>query len=104
MFDMRPVGYVIGMLLVALGGTMFIPWLVDIIWDTGGGGTFAEAGLITVMFGGSMALASSNSRAAGLSIQQAFLLTTLSWVALPLFAALPFCLGAPHVSYTDAFF
>jgi len=104
MFDLRPVGYVIGLLLVALGGTMFIPWLVDVIWQTGGGGTFAISGMITVVFGGSMALASANSRAAGLTIQQAFLLTTLSWFALPLFAALPFWLGAPDASYTDAFF
>ena len=104
MFDLRPVGYVIGLLLVVLGATMFIPWGVDIIWATGGGGTFAEAGMITVLFGGSMALASANSRSPGLNIQQAFFLTTMSWVALPLFAALPFWLGAPHASFTDSFF
>lgn len=104
MFDLRPVGYVIGLLLVALGATMFIPWGVDILWATGGGGTFAASGMITILFGGSMALASANSRTPGLSLQQAFLLTVMSWVALPFFAALPFWLGAPHASYTDAFF
>lgn len=104
MFDLRPVGYVIGLLLVALGGTMFIPWGVDIIWETGGGGTFAISAMITILFGGSMALASANSRSAGLSLQQAFLLTVMSWLALPVFAALPFWLGPPDASYTDAFF
>ncbi len=104
MFDLRPVGYVIGLLLLTLGATMFIPWAVDTIWQTGGGGTFAVSGIITILFGGSMALASANSRTPGLKLQQAFLLTVMSWVALPIFAALPFWLGAPHVSYTDAFF
>ncbi len=104
MFDLRPVGYVIGLLLVALGVAMFIPWGVDIIWATGGGGTFAASAMITILFGGSMALASANSRQPGLSLQQVFLLTVMSWVALPVFAALPFWLGAPNASYTDAFF
>ncbi len=104
MFDLRPVGYVIGLLLVALGATMFIPWAVDILWETGGGGTFAVSGAITMLFGGTMALASANSRTPGLNLQQAFLLTVMSWVALPVFAGLPFWFGAPHASYTDAFF
>lgn len=104
MFDLRPVGYVIGLLLVALGTSMIVPWSVDMIWETGGGGTFAISGAITVLFGGSMALASANSRTPGLNVQQAFFLTVMSWVALPIFAALPFWLGAPHASYTDAFF
>lgn len=104
MFDLRPVGYVIGLLLVALGVSMFIPWVVDMWWQTGGGGTFAESGLITLFVGGAMALASANSRTPGLNLQQAFFLTVMSWVALPVFAALPFWIGAPDASYTDAFF
>ena len=104
MFDLRPVGYVIGLLLVALGGTMFIPWGVDIALNTGGGGTFAVSAMVTILFGGSMALASANARNPGLNLQQAFLLTVMSWLALPIFAALPFWLGAPNASYTDSFF
>ncbi|MCF6272073.1 MAG: TrkH family potassium uptake protein [Rhodobacteraceae bacterium] len=104
MFDFRPVGYVIGLLLVALGATMLIPWAVDIAWDTGGGGTFAVSAAITILFGGSLALASANSRTPGLNLQQAFLLTVMSWLALPVFAALPFWFGAPQATYTDAFF
>jgi trk system potassium uptake protein TrkH len=104
MFDLRPVGYVIGLLLVALGATMFIPWGVDVIWATGGGGTFAVSGAITVLFGGSMALASANSRTPGLNLQQAFSLTVLSWVVLPIFGALPLFFGPPFLSITDSYF
>lgn len=104
MFDVRPVGYVIGLLLVVLGATMVVPWLVDVFAQTGGGGTFALSGMLTVLLGGTMAMASANSRTASLNIQQAFLLTVMSWVVLPIAGALPFWLGAPHTSFTNAYF
>jgi len=40
----------------------------------------------------------------GLTIQQTFLLTTGVWLALPIFGALPFMLGATGLGFTDAFF
>ena len=39
-----------------------------------------------------------------LSVKQAFTLTSLSWLALTGFAALPFAFGELDMSYTDAFF
>ena len=41
---------------------------------------------------------------AGLSIQQAFLLTTTVWVTVPLFGALPFLLGETDLGFVDALF
>ncbi|MSU90094.1 potassium transporter TrkH [Rhodobacteraceae bacterium 2CG4] len=104
MIDVRPVGYVIGMLVAALGITMLLPLLADMIEARGEGATFAVAALVTVVSGGTMALACMSGRDPGLTLQQIFLLTTGTWLALPLFGALPFWIGAPGVSYTDAFF
>ena len=39
-----------------------------------------------------------------MNIQQVFLMTTLVWLVLPVFAALPFWIGAPGAHYTNAFF
>jgi trk system potassium uptake protein TrkH len=39
-----------------------------------------------------------------LTIQQAFLMTALTWGVLPLFGALPFMLGATQLGFIDAFF
>ena len=55
-------------------------------------------------FGALIALACSNGVKEGLSLQQTFLLTTGVWLALPVFAALPFALGATEARYVDAFF
>jgi trk system potassium uptake protein TrkH len=104
MYDLRPVGYVIGYLVAALGLTMLIPMGVDLLFGNGEWEVFFEAGLITFVAGGSIALACSNGVTDRLSIQQIFLLTTVIWVALPLFGGLPFMLGATEASLTDAFF
>ena len=102
--ELRPVGYVIGLLVAALGGTMLIPFAVDLYDGLGHWPVFLEASVITILIGGLVALACSNGVKSGLTIQQTFILTTGVWLALPLFGALPFALGATDSSYTDAFF
>lgn len=102
--DIRPVGYVIGILVAVLGLTMIFPFLVDLINDNGHWPVFLESGVLTISVGGMVALACSNGVKEGLTLQQTFLLTTGVWLALPVFGALPFYLGATDASYTDAFF
>jgi trk system potassium uptake protein TrkH len=104
MFDLRPVFNVIGMLVSFLGLTMLFPLLLDFSRSNGHSGAFFESFLITVLMGGMVYLATRRQKASGLSLQQTFLLTTGVWVALPIFGALPFVLGATDASYTDAFF
>jgi trk system potassium uptake protein TrkH len=104
MFDLRPVIYVIGLLVAALGITMLIPMGVDLFYGSSDWGVFLESSVITSLIGGAMALATANSVGRGLSIQQTFLLTTGVWLALPIFGALPFVLSAEDVRPVDAFF
>ncbi len=104
MLDLRPVGYVIGLLVAVLGLFMVLPLLVDIAEGRGQALVFVEAGLITILTGAMIAMACANGVREGLSIQQTFLLTTGVWVMLPLFGALPFMLGQTDSSFTDAFF
>mgnify|MGYP000190909208 CR=1 FL=1 len=104
MFDIRPVGYLVGLLLTAMGATMVVPLLVDIAEGRGHWPVFLESMIITCLVGGLVALACRNPTGKGLSIQQAFLMTTLTWVVLPLFGALPLMLGATGLGFIDAFF
>ena len=104
MFDIRPVGYVIGLLVAMLGASMFIPMTVDLLEGDGHWPVFAESALITVLVGGLLALACANAVGQGLSLRQTFLLTTTVWLVLPVFAALPFVLGATEARFVDAFF
>ena len=104
MLDLRPVGYVIGLLTTGLGGAMLVPMAVDGLAGHANGLAFLECAVITMATGGLVALACRNSMGRGLTLQQAFLLTSGVWVVLPLFGALPFMLGRPGAGFTDAYF
>ncbi|SFA72775.1 trk system potassium uptake protein TrkH [Poseidonocella pacifica] len=104
MFDLRPVGYVIGLLLLALGATMLLPLALDIYDGEGHWDAFLESCLITMLAGGLMSLACANGVGDRLSLEQTFLLTSGVWFMLPIFGALPFILGATEARAVDAFF
>ena len=104
MIDLRPAGYVIGLLLVALGALMLFPMALDFAHGDDNWRAMLEAAVITVIAGGVLALACANGTGQGLSLQQSFILTTGVWVTLPLFGTLPLILGAPGLGFLDAFF
>ena len=104
MFDMRPVFYVIGLLVTVLGATMLVPMTVDLALGRPDWPVFLESAVISVVVGASMALASANGVGRGLTLQQTFLLTTGVWLALPLFGAIPFMLSEVGARPVDAVF
>ncbi|MDQ2092008.1 TrkH family potassium uptake protein [Marimonas arenosa] len=104
MIDLRPVGYVVGLMVAALGLTMLLPLIVDLAEGRGHWPAFAESAVLTTLVGGLVALACQNGVRSGLTLQQTFLLTTGVWLVLPVFGALPLMLGATQLSFTDAFF
>ncbi|WP_298560866.1 TrkH family potassium uptake protein [uncultured Aliiroseovarius sp.] len=104
MLDMRPVIYVIGLLVAVLGATMLIPVVIDLADNNPDWQVFLQSAVVTMLIGGSMALSTANGVGKGLTIQQTFLLTTGVWVALPIFGALPFALGELDARPVDAFF
>lgn len=104
MIDLRPVAYVNGLLLVALGFTMLGPLLADLVTGNGHWPVFAQSAIITVLVGGLVSLSSANGVSEALNIRQTFVLTTSVWVLLPLFGALPFMLGQTDSPPVDAVF
>lgn len=104
MFDLRPVSYVIGLLLAALALAMLGPLVADLAAGNGQWPVFLESAVITGLAGGLMALASSNGVKQGLTIRQSFVLTSCVWLFMPLFGAIPFMLGATESRFVDAYF
>lgn len=104
MIDLRPVGYVIGLLLIALGASMGLPALIDWLDGSPNWHAFVLSGAVTVFVGLSLALACRAERREGLTIRQTFLLTVLAWVVATAFAALPMGFGVPHLSPADSVF
>ncbi len=104
MHDLRPVVSVIGRLTVVLGGSMAIAAAVDAVSGSSNWQGIGFAAFLTTTAGLALALVTRSVGLARLSRQQAFLLTTFVWMALPIFGAFPLMLGAPGLSFTDAYF
>lgn len=104
MLDLRPVGYVIGLLVAALAAAMLVPFLLDVALGDPRSMAFAASAAITGVTGALLALATAGSAHQGLTLQQSFLLTAGVWLILPAFGALPFLLGDEPCSVTDAYF
>ncbi|MEM1273720.1 MAG: TrkH family potassium uptake protein [Pseudomonadota bacterium] len=104
MLDLRPIGYVLGLLLVVLGLSMLLPMAVGVVANSGQWATFAQSALLTGLSGLFLMLACASSRRQGLNLQETFLMTTSVWLVLPVFAALPFIFGPTQASYVDGLF
>ena len=99
-----PVLHILSILVTPLSGVMLISGLVDLAKDNPNWINFFSASIITLFIGMSVFLATREKRDQNLDLRQAFLLTTLSWIAVALFGALPFYLSSLNLSLTDSFF
>ena len=103
MFDFRPVLFAIGILLTTLAVAMCAPMIADLVTDHPDWRVFATSAGLTLFIGGIMIL-TNRTQIHQISIRQAFVLTTLSWLVMTAFAALPMAYSDIGLSYTDAFF
>lgn len=99
-----PVANIIGRLNLVMGVSMLMPGGLDWLDGNPNWQGMLIAALLTAAGGAALAQVTAGQRSAGLKRHQAFLLTVLIWVVLPLFGALPFVFGAPLATFTDAFF
>ena len=104
MIDIRPVGYILGWLVLVLGILMLAPLLLDLYDASPNAQAFAVSAVLTIVGGAAVAVACADNRNRHLGLRQGFLLTTGSWAIFPAFAGLPLMLGEPHLSFTDAYF
>lgn len=101
--DLRPILHLNGVLLTGLAVLMLIPAMVDLAYDDSDWLVFGASAIATGFFGIALILANRRPNMA-LNVRQAFLLTSVSWVMLSLFAALPFRFATISLSYAGSFF
>ncbi|MDP2206585.1 MAG: TrkH family potassium uptake protein [Alphaproteobacteria bacterium] len=99
----KPVFFINGILLLILSAAMFLPVIIDLAHDSGDWKVFASAQLITAFVGFALIFANRED-SFSLNLRQTFVLTSVSWVFMTAFAALPFCFSEVQLSYTRAFF
>jgi trk system potassium uptake protein TrkH len=103
LISFRPVLFILGLLVAAMGLAMIVPALADIAAGHGDWIVFVASGACSLGLGG-LFIFTTIGEPIELSLRQGFLLTTLSWIGLSAVGALPLVFSELDLSYTDAFF
>ena len=102
MSNYKTVFFTLGILQIILGIFMLIPVIVQFFY-TEVDSSFFGASIVTIIFG-TLFFLSNLDHDKKLNLQQAFLLTSLSWLSIAIFGSLPFIFSNTGFSITNAFF
>ncbi|MEW5787271.1 MAG: potassium transporter TrkG [Pseudomonadota bacterium] len=98
-----PILHVLGMIIAVFGLAMLLPLAWSEITRDGAQRAYDEAVLITLGSGVLLWLAGRRWKRE-LKARDGILLVVLTWLATPLFAALPLLIQFPSLTFTDAYF
>lgn len=107
LLEVRPVFYLTGAMLMALGVAMLAPAAVDLFYGRAEWRAFAASAIVSSLAGAGLMGLFRSSLAGGLTLRQAFLLTPVAWTTVIFFAAVPLYFsdyGQLSGSFTNAFF
>ena len=102
MSNYKTVFFTLGLLQIILGLSMIIPILAQLIYEETDAG-FISSGIISIVFG-MLFFLSNLDHDKKINLQQAFLLTSLSWLSIAIFGSLPFVFSELNLKIVDAFF
>ena len=102
MSNYKTVFFTLGILQIILGIFMLIPIFVQFFFKEIDS-SFFGASIITIIFG-TLFFLSNLDHDKKLNLQQAFLLTALSWLSIAIFGSLPLIFSEVNFSFTNAFF
>jgi len=102
MSNYKTVFFTLGILQIILGIFMLIPIFVQFFFKEIDS-SFFGASIITIIFG-TLFFLSNLDHDRKLNLQQAFLLTALSWLSIAIFGSLPLIFSEVNFSFTNAFF
>ncbi|HHN73050.1 MAG TPA: TrkH family potassium uptake protein, partial [Thermopetrobacter sp.] len=103
--DIYRILFAVGMLILLLAVAMLPPLLVDLLRGSSDWQVFALSMAITAFTGMMMVLVSRDAATPVMHVREGFLLTLASWLAVSLFAALPYLLRgdlAPASAWFEA--
>ncbi|MBD1148451.1 MAG: potassium transporter TrkH [Pelagibacteraceae bacterium TMED201] len=102
MSNYKTVFFTLGILQIILGIFMFVPIIIQFLYSEVDS-SFFGASIVTIIFG-TLFFLSNLDHDKKLTLQQAFLLTALSWFSIAIFGSLPFVFSDLDFSFTNAFF
>ena len=104
MLNFKLILNVLGILLIAIGSLMIFPLLVDLVYDNDSWKAFMLSALFSISIGVAIYLSTKGSENKKIIMQDAFLLTSLSWLFISILGAIPFFLSGLNFTFTDSIF
>ena len=98
----KTVFFLIGILLIVLGGSMLAPYMLQIIFEEGSH-SFVSASFVTIFIGILFVLANLEKEFK-LNLRQTFLFSSLAWIMVATFGSLPFLFSSENFTFSEAFF
>ncbi len=103
MFNLKPIALVSGTVTCAVGFFLFIPLIVEIIYESESWQSYAVPILLYLIVGGSLVITNRNVDLK-ISLKEAFIITVLSWLLLTFLCAVPFLYTEVNLGIVDALF
>ena len=104
MVQVRPVLFILGLVLGAFALAMLVPMAFDLDNGHPDWCAFATGAAITLFAAGLLVLGGWSGQRPRFTAREGFLLTGVSWVTASAFGSLPLMLGELRLSFGDAFF
>ena len=98
----KTVFFLIGILLIVLGLSMFAPYAMQVLYKEESH-SFISSSFVTI-FIGVLCMLANLEKDLKLNLRQTFLFSTLAWVTVAVFGSLPFIFSSQTFSFSDAFF
>ena len=98
----KTVFFMIGILLVVLGFSMLVPYIMQLIYNENSH-SFVSSSFVTI-FIGILFILGNLDKEFKLNLRQTFLFSTLAWLMVAIFGSLPFLLSPKEFTFSEAFF
>ena len=103
MFNFRPIALVGGTVVCSVGFLLFIPLIVELIYQTDSWQSYAVPILLYLIVGGSLVISNKNLELK-ISIKEAFVITVISWLLMAILCSVPFIYTQSDLSLIDSLF
>ena len=103
MFNFKPIALVSGTVVCAVGFLLFIPLIVELVYQTDSWQSYTVPILLYLIVGGSLVITNRNIEFK-ISTKEAFLITVLSWLLVVVLCSVPFIYTHSDLSVIDALF
>ncbi len=101
--DFKIIGFTLGVLITIIGVAELFPAALEFSYSSAEAGNFFLNAIFCLFFGGCLIMGNKSFNRQ-INVKQTFMLTSISWVALSFFSALPLYFSNLEISFTDAFF